>query len=90
LRHWKRAIQSRNETDRRPGNKSEHPVIGYSPELWPGYRRYADPMIEEAVSTLNYSNVDETELPGVIWEFFGYPRRIVSRQTKPVAKELHH
>jgi len=89
LRHWKRAIRSRNETDRRPGNKSGHPVIGYSPELWPGYRRYADPMIEEAVSTLNYSNVDETELPGVIWEFFGYPRRTVPNRTNPAAKELH-
>jgi hypothetical protein len=77
LRHWKRAIQSRNEIDRRPGNTSRHPIIGYSPEIWPGYRRYADPMIEEAVGSLSYERVDETELPALIWEFFGYPRRIL-------------
>ena len=75
LRHWKRAIQSRQEIDRRPGNKRGHPVIGYSQELWAGYRRYADPTIEGAVSTLQDSMTDELELPAVIWEFFGYPRR---------------
>jgi hypothetical protein len=80
LRHWKRAIQSRKELDRRPGNKSQHPIIGFSPELWPAYRRYGDPAIEHAVMTLSYSNVDETELPSVTWEFFGFPRRIVSKQ----------
>jgi hypothetical protein len=74
LRHWKRAIQSRNEIDRRPGNQLGHPIIGTSPEIWPGFRRYADPAIEGAVTGLSDSHVDETELPSVIWEFFGYPR----------------
>jgi hypothetical protein len=89
LRHWKRAIQSRKEIDRRPGNKFGHPIIGYDPELWPAYRRYADPMIEEAVSTLKDSMIDEAELPGVVWEFFGYPRRIVPLQTNLAARTLH-
>jgi hypothetical protein len=77
LRHFKRAIQSRTEVDRRPGNKSGHPVIGFSQEIWPGYRRYADPAIERAVSSLEDSKTDELELPAAVWEVFGYPRRIV-------------
>ena len=77
LRHWKRAIQSRTEIDRRPGNTFGHPIIGYSQELWAGYRRYADPTIEGAVSSLMDSKTDELELPSAVWEFFGYPRRIV-------------
>jgi hypothetical protein len=77
LRHWKRAIRSRKEIDRRPGNTFSHPVIGYSQELWAGFRRYADPTIESAVSSLTDSKTDELELPAVIWEFLGYPRRIV-------------
>jgi hypothetical protein len=77
LRHWKRAIKSRTEIDRRPGNKFGHPIIGYSQQLWAGYRRYADPMIADAVSTLTDSRTDETELPAVVWEFLGYPRRTV-------------
>jgi hypothetical protein len=77
LRHWKRAIQSRTEVDRRSGNTFGQPVIGYSQELWAGYRRYADPTIESAVSSLTDSKTDELELPSAVWEFFGYPRRIV-------------
>jgi hypothetical protein len=77
LRHFRRAVESRNEIDQRSGNRFGHPVIGYSQEIWPGYRRYADPIIEGAFSTLTDSKTDELELPGVIWEFFGYPRRIV-------------
>jgi hypothetical protein len=77
LRHWKRAIQSRSEMDRRPGNTFGHPIIGYSQELWAGYRRYADPTIEGAVSSLVDSKTNELELPSAVWEFFGYPRRIV-------------
>jgi hypothetical protein len=77
LRHYRRAIQSRNEIDRRQGNKAGHPVIGYSQELWPGFRRYADRALEGAMSTLTDSKTDELELPAAIWEFFGYPRRIV-------------
>ncbi len=77
LRHWKRAIRSRTETDNRRDNPFRHPIIGYSQELWPGYRRYADPAIEGTVSTLSDSKTDELELPAAIWEFFGYPRRIV-------------
>jgi hypothetical protein len=76
LRHWKRTIQSRNEADRRPGNKSGHPVIGYSRQIMAGYRRYADPVIEQAVRSLDDSKTDQIELPAVIWEFFGYPRRV--------------
>jgi hypothetical protein len=77
LRHWKRAIQSRTEVDRRPGNTFGHPVIGFSQELWAGYRRYADPTIEAAVSTLTDAKTDELELPAAVWEFFGYPRRVI-------------
>jgi hypothetical protein len=77
LRHWKRAIQSRTERDRRPDNKLGHPIIGYSQEIWLGYRRYADPTIEGAVSTLTDSKTGEVELPAGVSEFFGYPRRIV-------------
>jgi len=77
LRHWKRAIQSRTEIDRRPGNKFGHPVIGHSQEIWAGYRRYADSTIEGAVSSLMDSKTDEQELPSAVWEFFGHPRRIV-------------
>jgi hypothetical protein len=77
LRHWKRAIQSRAESDRRADNIFGHPVIGYSQEIWPGYRRYADPTIEKAVVDLTDSKTDELELPATIWVFLGYPRRIV-------------
>jgi hypothetical protein len=76
LRHWKRAIRSRNELDRRPDNKFGHPVIGYSQELWAGYRRYGDPAVEAAVAGLTDSKTDQLELPAAIWEFFGHPRRI--------------
>lgn len=77
LRHWKRTIQSRKERDRRPDNAFGHPIIGYSQALWLGYRRYADPTIEGAVSALTDSKTDELELPAAVWEFFGAPRRIV-------------
>ena len=77
LRHWKRAIQSRSELDRRPGNTFGHPVIGDTQEIWAGYRRYADPTIEGAVSRLTDSKTDEQELPSAVWEFFGHPRQIV-------------
>jgi hypothetical protein len=77
LRHFERAVRSRTETDRRPGNKFGHPVIGLSQEIWPGYRRYADPAIEGAVSGLEDSRTDELELPAAVWVFFGYPCRIV-------------
>jgi hypothetical protein len=77
LRHWKRAIQSRAEPDRRPANQFGHPVIGYSQELWAGYRRYTDPTIEKAASTLTDAKTDELEVPAAVWEFFGYPRRVV-------------
>jgi hypothetical protein len=76
LRHWKRAVRSRKEIDSRRDNKFGHPIIGYSQELWPGYRRYADATIELALPTLSDSKTDELELPAVVWEFFGYPRRI--------------
>jgi hypothetical protein len=89
LRYWKRAIQSSKEIDRRPGNKFGHPIIGYSQELWAGYRRYADPTIEGAVSTLMDSRTDETELPAAVWEFFGYPRRIALKQSNPATGEPH-
>jgi hypothetical protein len=77
LRHWKRAIRSRSEPDVRRGNSIGHPIIGYSQQLWAGFRRYADPEIEAAVSNLADSKTDELELPAGIWEFLGYPRRVV-------------
>jgi hypothetical protein len=77
LRHWKRAIQSRTETDSSRGNAFGHPVIGFSQQIWAGYRRYRDPTIEGAVATLQDSMTDELEIPAVVWEFFGHPRRLV-------------
>lgn len=82
LRHWRRTVQSRTEVDRRPGNTFGHPVIGYSQELWAGYRRYADSTLEGAVSSLTDSKTDELELPSAVWEFFGYPPRLVWPTTK--------
>src|SRR5262249_35269282 len=53
LRSYKRAIQSRTEIDRRPDSVTGHPNIGYYVQIWAGYRRYADPAIEGALSTLD-------------------------------------
>ena len=76
LRHWKRAIRSRTEIGRRLDNKFGHPIIGHCQQLGAGYRRYTDPTIEGAVSSLTDSRTDETELPAGVWVFFGYPRRV--------------
>jgi hypothetical protein len=103
LRTFKRAIASRNEVDRvecwrkYPGTGAcsapnpGHPIVGWDPIIFAGYRRYADPMIEAAVLGLP----DDSKFvwnPGVpagndisreLSPFFGYPRRIVwSRGSK--------
>jgi len=53
-----------------PGHRCRFAVSGYSQELWAGYRRYADPTIEGAVSSLMDSKTDELELPSVVGESF--------------------
>src|SRR5262245_26935764 len=78
LRTYKRAIQSRTERDRRPTSKTGHPEIGYSQWIWAGYRRYSDPIIEAALPALGIDT--RPDVPGVVLEFFGYPRRIVNWQ----------
>jgi hypothetical protein len=83
LRTFKRAIQSRTELDRRPTSKTGHPEIGYSQWIWPGYRRYSDPIIESALPALGMDLYSVLDVPGVVLEFFGYPRRIVIWQTLP-------
>ena len=75
LRSYKRAIQSRMEIDRRPDSATGHPNIGYYVLIWAGYRRYADPAIEGALSTLDKNLVDSSA-PATVWQFFGYPRHI--------------
>src|SRR5262249_52637845 len=81
LRTFKRASQSRTELDRRPTSKTGHPYIGYSQWIWPGYRRYSDPTIERALPALGIDLFTGLDVPGVVLEFFGYPRRIVTWQT---------
>jgi hypothetical protein len=76
LRTYKRAIQSRTEVDRRPTSLTGHPIIGYDPVNWAGYRRYSDPLIEGAVAALNNNVRFGNEMPPALWKFFGYPRRI--------------
>src|SRR5262245_46657505 len=78
LRTYKRAIQSRTERDRRRTSKTGHPEIGYSKWIWAGYRRYSVPAIEAALPALGIDT--RPEAPGVVLEFFGYPRRIVNWQ----------
>lgn len=75
LRTYKRAIQSRTEIDRRADSLTGHPDIGYNPIIWAGYRRYSDPTIEGALSSLDI-NLDN-DMPGDVLEFFGYPRHVV-------------
>ena len=77
LRTFKRAIQSRTERDQRRTSKTGHPDIGYSQWIWPGYRRYSDPTIEGALPALGIDLHTGLDVPGVVLEFFGYPRRIV-------------
>ena len=77
LRTSKLAIQSRTQKDFRPTSLTGHPSIGHDPINWAAYRRYSDPTIEHAVSKLGRSVSFGAELPNEVWEFFGYPRRIV-------------
>ena len=83
LRTFKRAIQSRMELDRSPTSKTGHPEIGYSQWIWPGYRRYSDPIIESALPALGMDLYAVLDVPGVVLEFFGYPQRIVMWQNLP-------
>ena len=75
LRVCKRAIESRTERDLQPKNLSGHPRIGYDSSLMLGYRRYADPVLEDAISDVApYAGFDVRD---TVLEFMGYPRRIV-------------
>jgi hypothetical protein len=80
LRSYKRGIRSRTEVDRRPTSRTGHPITGYQTPIWLGYRRYSDPLIENAVST---ANVRLFDLPTEVWQFLGYPRRPI-QTTKQV------
>ena len=87
LRTFKRAIKSRTEVDRRPTSLTGHPVIGYDPVNWAGYRRYSDSLIEGAVAALSNSVRFGGEMPQALWKFFGYPRRIAwAPGTTPAAR----
>jgi hypothetical protein len=86
LRTFKRAIESRTETDRQPANPTGRPIIGWDPAIFAGYRRYADPAIANAIpGVLSYSgpipggiggSLRGFDVPGDVWQIFGYPRRI--------------
>jgi hypothetical protein len=87
LRTYKRAIQSRAEIDTQPANPSGHPIIGWDPAIFAGYRRYSDSTVENAIpGILSYSGPTPAgggdvyrgfDVPGDIWQFFGYPRHPV-------------
>jgi hypothetical protein len=91
LRSYKRAIESRNEIDTQPANSFGHPVIGWANNLFMAYRRYSDPVLENAAAGLLNNNVPSpphnggiitTRIPNdhIPWEvmrFFAYPRHIV-------------
>jgi hypothetical protein len=97
LRTFKRAIASRKEVDRvecwrkYPGSggcsgpNPGHPIVGWDPIIFAGYRRYSDPMIDAAVRDLPDGSKFIWD-PGVpagndisreLSPFFGYPRRTV-------------
>jgi len=76
LRTYKRALESRDESDRRPTSLSGHPFIGWDLIIWMGYRRYNDPVIEEAVSSLGGKGNYGVEFAPEIYVFFGYPRHV--------------
>src|SRR5262249_36840777 len=63
LRTFKRAIASRNEVDRRPDSATGHPFIGYDEIIWTGHRRYEDPELESALSTLRTDVTFGPEMP---------------------------
>ena len=86
LRSYKRAIQSRTEIDRDPFNPTGRPIIGWDPAIFAGYRRYSDATVENAIpGIVSYSGPAAPgagdsyrgyDVPGDVWQFFGYPRRI--------------
>ena len=91
LRSYKRAIESRSEIDTQPANLFGHPVIGWANNILMAYRRYSDPVIENAAADILNNSVPSpphnggmitTRIPndGIPWEvmrFFAYPRHIV-------------
>jgi hypothetical protein len=87
LRTYKRAITSRTERDNQPANTTGHPAIGYMPEMLPGYRRYADATLENAIpQILNYTGPNKSDVdtytqgfdvPRAVLIFFQYPRHTV-------------
>jgi hypothetical protein len=87
LRTYKRAIQSRTELDHQPANPTGHPVIGFSPSLFAGLRRFGDPTLDAAVpGVLDFAGLlpqgaapddREYDIPDEVWYFFGYPRRVM-------------
>jgi hypothetical protein len=76
LRTYQRAIRSKTEVDLRPTSLTGRPNIGYYPMIWMGYRRYSDPLLDGAVSSLDMSLIGP-EFPNEVYVFFGYPRRVV-------------
>ena len=91
LRSYKRAIESRNEIDTQPANSFGHPVIGWANNIFMGYRRYSDPVVEKAAAELLNNNVPSPphtggiittripydQIPWEVMRFFAYPRHIV-------------
>ena len=94
LRTFKRAIKSRTEKDYNPCyakyganecqvlNNFGHPIIGWDPIMYAGYRRYADPILEEAIPDLitdpsnRLASFFSYELAPQYLPFFGYPRHV--------------
>jgi len=100
LRTYKRAIASRNEVDNST-HWSNHedcktyapnpgqPIIGWDPIIYLGYRRYADPMIENAILDIPNngkflawppSHIARNDLSTEFSPFFGYPRHTVGKR----------
>jgi hypothetical protein len=76
LRTYKRAIRSNTELDLRPTSLTGYPNIGYYPMIWMGHRRYSDPLLDGALSSLDMSLISP-EFPNDVYVFLGYPRRVV-------------
>jgi hypothetical protein len=78
LRNYRRAVQSKTEKDYRPTSLTGHPNIGYESYLWMGYRRYSDPLIDNAVSGASLTPFDISyNSTSDVMQFLGYPRHIL-------------
>ena len=100
LRTYKRAIASRNEVDNSTHWSNDEdcktyapnpgqPIIGWDPIIYLGYRRYADPMIENAILDIPNngkflawppSHIARNDLSTEFSPFFGYPRHTVGKR----------